>query len=183
MDLFDAIAKRHSYREGFTDAPIPRQDLKKIVQAGIQAPSGKNEQTTSFVIVDDPQLLAQIAAIVDRPICHTAKALIVCVADPRPVFHDISFAAEDCAAAVENMLLAVAALGYATVWLDGVLRFHNVAARIGQLLGVPEGQTVRILLPLGVPAQSVQQREKLPFAQRAWFNRWQAKPAASAAED
>ena len=173
MDLFDAIAKRHSYREGFTDAPVPRADLKKIVQAGIQAPSGKNEQTTSFVIVDDPQLLAQIAAIVDRPICRTAKAFIVCVVDPRPVFHEFSFAAEDCSAAVENMLLAITALGYASVWLDGVLKYNNVAARIGQLLGVPEGRTVRILLPVGVPAQPGKQKEKLPFDQRAWFNRWQ----------
>ena len=33
MDLFEAIEKRHSYREGFTDAPVPREDLRKIVQA------------------------------------------------------------------------------------------------------------------------------------------------------
>ena len=55
MDLFDAIAQRYTYRGSFTPAPVPRDDLVKIVQAGIQAPSGKNEQTTSFVIVDDPR--------------------------------------------------------------------------------------------------------------------------------
>ena len=70
------------------------------------------------------------------------------------------------------MLLAITALGYASVWLDGVLRFNNVAERIRQLLGVPQGKTVRILLPVGVPTQSVQQKEKLPFDQRAWFNHW-----------
>ena len=36
------------------------------------------------------------------------------VIDPRPVLGEISFAAEDCAAAVENMLLAITALGYGT---------------------------------------------------------------------
>ena len=85
---------------------------------------------------------------------------------------DISFAAEDCAASVENMLLAITALGYASVWLDGVLRCENKAARIGQLLGVPAGRTVRILLPLGVAAEPGVQKEKLPFDQRAWFNRY-----------
>jgi nitroreductase len=173
MDLFEAIAQRHSYREAFlTDVPVPRDDLRKIVQAGIQAPSGKNEQTTTFVIVDDPQLLARIAAIVDRPICNTARAMIACVVDPRPVFESISFGPEDCAAAVENMWLALTALGYASVWLDGVLRFGTCAAEIGRLLGVPEGQSVRILLPIGVPAKKVQQKEKLPFDRRAWFNRY-----------
>src|SRR3989339_740425 len=83
MYLFEVIATRHSYREGFTDNRVPREDLKKIVQAGIQAPSGKNEQTTSFVIIDDPKLLAEVATIVDRPACNTAKAMIACVVDFR----------------------------------------------------------------------------------------------------
>jgi len=172
MDLFDAIAKRHSYRGEFTAARVPRAHLETIVQAGIQAPSAKNEQVASFVIVDDPALLAQLAAIVDRPVCNTARAAIVCITDPRPVYEGISFEAEDCAASVENMLLAIAALGYASVWLDGALRLEGKAARVGQLLGVPHGKTVRVLLPLGVPAQPGQQKPKLPFGQRAWFNRY-----------
>jgi nitroreductase len=171
MDLFEAIGKRHSYRCQFTGAPIPRKDLQKIVQAGIQAPSAKNEQTTSFVIVDDPLRLEQIDQILGRSIPQKAKAMIVCVIDPRPVLGDFSFAPEDCAAAVENMLLAITALGYATVWLDGVLRYGNKAERVAQLLDVPKGKIVRIILPLGVPEEEVQQREKLPFQQRAWFNR------------
>ena len=172
MDLFEAIERRYSYRGDFTSDPVPREDLEKIVQAGIQAPSALNEQVTSLVIVDDPELLAQIAAITEKSVCNTARAMIVCVTDPRPVFGGLSFATEDCAACVENMLLAVAALGYATVWLDGVLRRENRAARIAQLLGVHDGKEVRILLPLGVASEPGRQKEKLPLQQRAWFNRY-----------
>ena len=172
MDFFEAARRRHSYRGEFTDAPVPREDLRKIVQAGIQAPSAKNEQVVSFVIVDSRELLRQIAQIVDRPVCNTAQAMIACVADPRPVIGDMSFAVEDCAASVENMLLAVTALGYATVWLDGVLRAENKAARVAKLLGVPEGKVVRVLLPLGVAAKPGAQKEKRPFPERAWFNRF-----------
>ena len=171
MDLFDAISSRYSYRGEFSDVPVPRNDLEKIVQAGIQAPSACNEQVASFVVIDDPQLLRQVAEIVGKPVCATAKAMIVCVADPRPVYANFAFPAEDCAAAVENMLLAITALGYASVWLDGVLRAEDRAARIARLLGVPSGRTVRILLPIGVPATPGHQRDKLPFDQRAWFNR------------
>lgn len=170
MDVFEAIARRYSYRGEFTDAPVPREDLVKIVQAGIRAPSAKNEQTTSFAIVDDPKLLRQIANLLDRPVCSTAKAMIVCIIDPRPVLEFTSFAIEDCAAAVENMLLAITALGYTTVWLDGVLRRDSIATEIARLLRVPLGRTVRILLPVGVAAQPAAQRERLPFEQRAWFN-------------
>ena len=174
MDVFEAIAKRHSYRGEFTKTLVPRNDLEKIVQAGIRAPSGKNEQVVSFVIVDDRDLLAKLAKVIDKPVCVTAGAMIVCVVDPRPVYNAISFAAEDCAASVENMLLAITALGYATVWLDGVLRLENRAARIGELLGVPPDREVQIILPLGVPMEPGIQREKAPFTERAWFNRWKA---------
>jgi nitroreductase len=175
MDLFDVIANRYSYRGDFTDAPVPRKDLEAIVQAGIQAPSACNQQVAAFVIVDDPALLREIAEIVGKPVCHSAQAMIACVADPRPVYAGLSFAAEDCAAAVENMLLAITALGYASVWLDGVLRVEDRAGRIGRLLDVPADKTIRILLPIGVPVAPGQQRERLPFDQRAWFNRYGEK--------
>jgi len=156
MDLFDAIAKRYSYRGPFTDAPVPREDLRKIVEAGIHAPSAVNGQVAQFVIVDDADLLAQIAAIIDRPVCNTAQAMIVCATDNRAVYKDVAFPVEDCAAAVENMLL----------------RVSDVAARVGRLLSVPEAFTVRIVLPLGVAAEPGEQKEKLPFEKRAWFNRY-----------
>ncbi|MBN2294258.1 MAG: nitroreductase family protein, partial [Pirellulales bacterium] len=89
-----------------------------------------------------------------------------------PVFKNMAFSVEDTSASVENILLAITALGYATVWLDGVLRADDVAERIGKLLGVPSNQSVRVLLPIGVPAVPGEQLEKLPFEKRAWFNRY-----------
>jgi len=170
MDIFEAIEKRHSYRGGFTEHPIPADHLKQIVQAGIQAPSGCSAQSTSFVIVDDAEKLAGIAAIVDKPVVREAKAVIVCVVDHTPVYGDLAFGVEDCAAAVENILLAVTALGYATVWLDGALRTENRAEQIAALLDIPDNRQVRVMLPLGVPKERCTQREKKPFAERAWFN-------------
>jgi nitroreductase len=172
MDLFETIEKRYSYRGEFTPAPVPREHLEKIVTAGIHAPSACNQQVVSFVIVDDPVLLEKIANAIDRPVCHTAKAMIVCVIDSRPVYHEFSFAREDCGAAVENMLLAITALGYASVWLDGALRLEDRAERVGRLLDVPEDKTVAVVLPLGVALEPGTQKERLPFAQRAWFNKW-----------
>jgi nitroreductase len=172
MNLFDAIAARYSYRGDFKDSPVPRTDLLKIVQAGVQAPSACNAQVVSFVVVDDPQLVRQVAEILQKPFCQTAKAMIVCVADPRPVYSNLSFMAEDCAAAVENILLAITALGYASVWLDGVVRVEDRAERLGRLLAVPLERKVRIVLPVGVPVEPGVQRERFPLGDRAWFNRY-----------
>ena len=172
MDVFEAIEQRHSYRGGFKEAAIPREHLERIVLAGIRAPSGVDGQTTTFVIADEPAVLARVAEVLDRQVVREARALIACVVDHRPVLRDQSFGVEDCAAAVENMLLAITALGYATVWLDGALRGEGRGRRVADILGVPAHLELRVVLPLGVPRTAGAQKEKKPFAERAWFNRY-----------
>jgi nitroreductase len=174
MEVFDAIASRHSYRGPFTDADVKRADLVRIVEAGLAAPSGMNRQTTTFVIVDDKALVRNIGAMHEKNrAMQSARAFIACVVN-RETGDGLSFQVEDCAAAVENMLLAVTALGYATVWIDGWLRGESRAKAVGDILGVPSDNVVRILLPIGAPAEPVSGPEKKPFAQRAWFNRYGA---------
>jgi len=170
MEVFEAISKRHSYRGDFTQAIVPRTDLVRIVEAGIMAPSGKNAQTTEFVIADNPETIAAIADIVHKHFIRTAKALIACVVHPEPVFHGFSFEVEDCAAAVENMLLAITALRYASVWIDGNIRLEDRARKIGSLLSVPEPKYVRVILPIGVPAEEPAPCGKKPFNERAYFD-------------
>jgi nitroreductase len=175
MELFEAIAKRHSYRGEFLPERMDRGTLRRIVQAGLQAPSGCNAQTTSWVIVDDTASIGNIADIVggNRSI-RGAAAVLVCLMDSKPAWENVSFGVEDYAASVENVLLAVTSLGAATVWIDGVLRRERRAERIAELLGVPENLQVRAVLPVGKPAASGTQKEKKSFAERAWFNRYGA---------
>lgn len=176
MDLFEAIAKRQSYRAGFKkDEPVRKEVLRKIVEAGLKAPSGKNEQTTSFVIIDDQQILENIRRIhKSNKAMQQCQALIACIIDkePEPIYEGCSFQIEDCAAAVENMLLAITGLGYATVWIDGWLRVQDRAGAIGKLLGVPEDKIVRVVLPIGIPDEEYKRPPKKPFEQRAWFNKY-----------
>lgn len=175
MEFFETVKKRASYRGNFTSEKIGRNILEKIVTAGLLAPSGCNCQTTSFVIVDDGALIQKIAKIVGKDYVATAAALIVAVTDSTPAYANETFYKEDAAAAVENILLGIADLGYATVWLDGVLRMNRVAEQIAELLAVPSKKRVQILLPVGRPAEPITPKEKLPFSKRAWFNQYEGK--------
>jgi len=178
MDIFEAIAKRQSYRGGFKDEPVSKEDLKKIVNAGLMAPSGKNAQTTSFVIVDDQQILADIRKLhKGNKAMQQCQALIACIIDKNPeaIYEGHSFQIEDCAAAVENMLLATTTLGYATVWIDGWLRVDERYEKIGEMLGVPKDKIVRVVLPIGIGNEDYKQPAKKPFDQRAWFNKYDQK--------
>jgi nitroreductase len=172
MDLFEAIRSRHSYRGPFLASSVPREDLRRIVEAGIQAPSGYNAQTTSFVIVDETDLIVKVADILGKAKLREAPALIVVLmdADGSPG-ESYRFGVEDYAAATENMLLAITALGYASVWIDGALRSERRAERIAELLGVAARLSVRVVLPVGVPAETRAQQPKKSFEERAAFNR------------
>ena len=175
MDFWNVLSKRRSYRRPFLNRPVPHEHLRLIVNAGLSAPSGRNAQTTQFVIVQDPKLLHALGRMHrTNKAMQQAQAYIVCVidAEPAPVHNGLSFQVEDCAAAVENMLLAIAALGYASVWVDGWLRVHDRAAIIGNRLGVPEDKRVRVVLPIGVPAETTERPPKSSFDNRVSFDRY-----------
>ena len=69
------FAKRHSYRGPFRDEPVPREHLRRIVEAGLLAPSGENAQTTTFVIVDDPAIVRAIASMPYNKAMQQAKEM------------------------------------------------------------------------------------------------------------
>src|SRR5208283_2622469 len=107
MDFFDAVKARYSYRGRYKGQPVPDAHLRKIVQAGLDAPSGCNLQTTEFVIVTDPEKIQQLAGIVGRQNISSAPAIIVAVCDTEANVEGMRFWVEDCAAATENVLLAI----------------------------------------------------------------------------
>lgn len=169
MDLFEAIEKRFCYRKEMDPAEIPLDDLKKIVQAGLDAPSGVNAQTTGFVIIRDPNVVEEIRKMPQaNGSMATAPAYIACHIAKKPVesYRDISFEIEDCAASVENMFLATTALGYGTVWIDGWLRNDNRAARISELTGLEDDRVIRIILPIGKMLQQQERKAKKTFDER-----------------
>lgn len=173
MDLFEAIEKRYSYRGRFTNKPVSEDDLRKIVQAGLDAPTGKNMQTTEFVIINDEEKVKEIRNILpDKMAVATGKAYIACIVDKEPeiVFGTHHFQIEDCAAAVENMLLAITALGYTSVWLDGVLRTNNTAEKFAEIIKCPESKKVQIVLPVGKPEKEGARKEKKKFSERVKMN-------------
>lgn len=61
MEFFDVIKNRGSYRGEFLPIDVGEEDLNKILDAGIRAPSGYNLQTTTFIAVRDAKNKAEIA--------------------------------------------------------------------------------------------------------------------------
>ena len=171
MNALEAIFNRRSYRGRFLPQPVPREDLIAILRAGLAAPSGCNKQTTSLIAVDDPAVLKKRRAVIDPPVGETAPA-VICVLTRRIIaYRDRCFAVQDYAAAIENMLLAITALGYQSCWYEGhITDVDRIGDRMARVLGVPEDYELVCLLPVGVAGEQPAEPRKKPFGERAWFN-------------
>ena len=173
MTLFEAIKERYSYRGEYLSDPVSREEITKIMQAGLDAPSGGNAQTTGLVGIDDPDTLKAISEIITKPGLGTAPAGIMVIARPKPVFRDVSFAVQDYSAAIQNILLAIADLGYVSCWIEGEVTYSKERQNaISKLLGIPEDHTVVCYLPIGKPVNPGKRAEKKPFNERAFYNKW-----------
>lgn len=171
MNTFEAIAARRSYRGKYLPTPVPREHLRMILEAGCHAPSGCNKQTTSFIAVDDPEILSRLHAVITPPLGETAPAMI-CVLTRRIVaYRDRIFNIQDYSAAIENMLLAIADLGYASCWIEGhVTDTDRIGYQMQKILGVPDEYELICYLPVGIPAGDFPPLRKHPFESRAWLN-------------
>jgi len=169
MDFFDTVEKRFSYRKQLGSALPPLEDLKKIVQAGLDAPSGCNQQTTGFIIIKDKKIVDKINSMPGaNGSMATAPCFIACHIgiEQKASYEGYSFEVEDCAAAVENILLGATALGYAAVWIDGWLRRDNRAEIIAELCGLSPDRIIRVLIPLGTPVEEQKRPVKMSFDER-----------------
>lgn len=71
MSELDFIYKRKSIRD-FKDAPVPKEDILKMLEAATYAPSPKHQQNWHFVVVQDQEKIKQMADVVAKS--HTAIA-------------------------------------------------------------------------------------------------------------
>jgi len=171
MNTLDAISGRYSYRGKYQRIEVPREHLMRILQAGMDAPSGCNKQTTSFIAVYDPEILARIYSVMDPPLGDTAPALIFVLTREIIAYRNRVFNVQDYSAAIQNMLLAIHDLGYASCWVEGYVTDETgTGIKMAEILGVPGDYRLVAYLPVGFPESVPRRVRKKPFEERGWFN-------------
>jgi nitroreductase len=76
------IAERRSTPR-FAPTPVTKEDLRQIVVAGLESPSGYNLQPWRFVVVQSPEQRGKLrVASYDQPKIEQAPVVIVALGDP-----------------------------------------------------------------------------------------------------
>jgi nitroreductase len=160
------IFSRRSIRK-YTDAPVSEADITSLLQAGMAAPSASNLKPWHFCVVTDRQALQKLAEVspYGKMLAQAALAIAVC-GDPSVS----DWWVQDCTAATENILIAVAALGLGAVWLGCHGRKEREQG-IRDVLGIPPQIGVLSLLSIGHPAEDKEARTQYDPA-RVHRNKW-----------
>jgi len=151
MDALKAIHTRRSIRR-YEDRPVPEELVEDVLRAAMMAPSAVNKQPWHFVVIDDRELLSEIPKINPNAAMAAGAPLAILVCGDLELEHPSGYWVVDCAAAVENLLLAAHAVGLGAVW-TGVYPRQQRIEGLKKLFGLPEHVMPHTLVVLGYPAE------------------------------
>ena len=157
MEVMDAIYRRRSVRK-FADRAVSREDLRQIIAAGMMAPSAGNQQPWHFITVTDPTMLKRVVDVnPNARMAIGAPAGILVCGDTELEMHD-GYWIQDCSAAVQNMLLAVHAMGLGAVWTGTWPRPERVAG-FRDLFDLPDTVNPLAFIVLGYPKEGTKPQD------------------------
>lgn len=147
----DPILERRSVRR-YTAQGVEEKDVRKLLEAGMCAPSAGNERPWHFMVIKDRTTLEGVMEFhpYARMLKECAGAIMVC-GDPSLEKYP-GFWVQDCSAATENILVMATQLGLGAVWL-GIYPIEERVKGLQRLTGVPEGVVPFSLIPFGHPAE------------------------------
>jgi nitroreductase len=139
-ETLQTIWKRRSVRK-YQDAEIPEEDLKLILEAARQAPTGGNRQNWRMVVVRDAELRRRTAEACSGQMWMAQAPVILCA---------VALPGEgkvNSAIVLDHAILAATSLGYGTCWIGAF-----DAAKVKAVLGIPDDHDIVNLTPVGLSA-------------------------------
>ncbi|MBP8851219.1 MAG: nitroreductase family protein [Breznakibacter sp.] len=157
MEFSKLIHERYSVRN-YSSAQVPKDEIIKIVNAAIAAPTAANKQPFKIVVVDDPTLVASIKEAYPRDWFQSVKQLFVIFGN-----HQTSWKRADgkdhcdidVAIVVDHMTLMAHSLGIGNCW---VCNFD--AKKVATILSAPDYLEPVVLLPFGYPGDIEKPQKK-----------------------
>ncbi len=149
QNLLDVMYKRRSIRRYIEDKAVEREKIITLLKAAMAAPSACNLQPWEFIVVNEKEGLDRLKDCIDSENgrSYNAPAAFVVCGNTSYIPWE-SNGEMDCSAAIENILLAAAALDLGAVWIGAV---DGNAVR--KLFDIPVHVAVVSVVFFGYPAE------------------------------
>jgi nitroreductase len=171
MQTWDAVRARRNVRR-YTDQPIARDELERVLEAGRRAPSSRNWQPWNFVVVSDRERLVELAKVWQGAghVAGSAATVALVAATPEDQMHR-DWLEYDLGQATANMMVTAADLGIGSG--HSAVEDQRQAQRV---LGSPDGHLCVYLVAMGYPAdrplRPLRRPDRRPFDDVVHWDRW-----------
>jgi nitroreductase len=171
METWDAIRARRDIRQ-YTDAPLTREQLEQILEAGRRAPSSRNWQPWDFVIVTARSSLVELAKVWQgaRQVAASAATIALVAELPEDQLHR-DWLQYDLGQATAHIMIAATDLGIGSG--HTAVTDQDQAQRV---LGFPDGRFCAYLIPLGHPSdrplKPIERPDRRPLDEVVHWERW-----------
>ena len=160
--VIENIMARRSIRQ-YSQEPVDREVMTKILECGINAPNGQNRQSWEVRVVDSPELMQEIKdamakAHPDMPAqavagsFRNAPTMVFIARDP-----SYDFSAYDCGLLAQNMMLSAWSLGVGSICLGSPVRYlkdNEICKPYLDRLGFSEGYEFCLCIGFGYALES-----------------------------
>jgi nitroreductase len=165
--ILDTLFHRRSIRK-YTDQPVEPEKLDLLMQAAMSAPTAMNCKPWEFVVVTDPEKLAQFRKRLIFGNRNAPAAIVVC-GNPSLSVNPAAqlFWVQDCSLAGENILIAAAGLGLGTVWI-GVHPVAEFVRVVREVVGLPKHVRPLGLIYVGYAAEEKPARTQYDAKRVHW---------------
>jgi nitroreductase len=167
MDVMEAIKARRSIRQ-FTDKPIEKEKLDKLLEAARWAPSGGNLQRWRFVVVTSPSQRELVRKFAPGIFAMPAAFIVVC-AEMEPDANDWKqkLYLADCSIASQNIMLAAHEMGIGTC-----VALSYAKSAISEILELPDNVEPMLVVTLGYPAEAPEPPPRFELSKMAFEERY-----------
>lgn len=169
METLTAIHSRRSIRK-YSPADVSDELVKKLIIAGMYAPSASNKRPWHFVVIRNRSTFSSIIEFHPhaRMLEGAPAAILVC--GDKQLEHGPGYAVVDCSAAVQNVLLAAHDQGLGACWI-GIHPREERKSKIAALISLPDHIEPIALISLGYPAETRNQPDRADLS-RLHYEHW-----------
>ena len=150
MNIENAVRQRRSVRE-YADKVPSDADIDKVLEAGIWAPSGLNNQPWKFKVVRE-KAKDDLAGLTKYGETIKAAPIVICVFLDNGATYNREKDIMAIGACIQNMLLRAYELGLGTCWLGEIL---NRRIDVEKHLRIDPDHELMAVISLGYPDEGI----------------------------
>lgn len=161
------LFSRRSVRQ-FTGEIIPKNVMQELLEAAMAAPSARCCDPWHFIVFNGEFCGEVVPALSNGQVLVNANnGILICADVENACGGELSYAIQDCSAAIENILIATSMKELGSCWMGVHPRLERIEA-CRNIFNLPEKLTPISVIAIGVPMENPESRTRYDDSKIEW---------------